>query len=106
MPADDEPKLIEQLTALREEWGEGFDEDIATPLARIVKRLREQHDAATVATEQKLDQVREQRDEAQGQLEDLRETQPVFEDLEDLRRGVLTQEELFERHLDFTPVSV
>lgn len=107
-PTEEEPKLVEQLKLLREEWGEGFDEDIARPFARIVKTLREQHQAFVREHNRELDEAHEKVDDLEGEIEDqdaLREQAPdaLLEDLRDVERGVRTLEEVMQA---WEPVSV
>jgi hypothetical protein len=96
------PTLIGQLKLIRESWGEGFDEDIAQPLARLLLTLRKQFEASQEAHEEELDS----RDEALAEAESATEEnadeagryRTLIEELEDVPRGVRTLEEVMDNH--------
>jgi hypothetical protein len=106
MPAEVESgepviKLGEQLRELREEWGDGFDEDIAQPIAKWIKKVREQLAGQTADHECDIDRLEEQVEDLDRELEESRiratQVERVLEDLADIGRGVRTVEEVLEK---------
>lgn len=96
------PTLIGQLTGLRQEWGEGFDEDIGRPLARVLQTIRKQFKAATQEAQDEIGHLHDQLHEKECAIEEnavaAEELRELREDLEDVPRGVLTVEEVLGRH--------
>lgn len=106
VPTPEPPKLVEQLKLLRDEWGEGFDEDIAQPLAAVVLSIRDARRATEDSYNESLTEVEEDRDRLSAQLDDALDAKDLLEDLEDARRGVLGVEELYDKYLPKTPLAV
>ncbi len=95
-----ELKLVEELAGLREQWGEGFDEDVAQPLARMVKTLRQQHAAMLRAHSRELSGFEERIDSLESELEAKDDIPPeLAEELRDCTRGIRTIEEVFDKWL-------
>lgn len=96
------PTLIGQLKELREEWGEGFDEDIAQPLAALVAKVRGQVEAQQTAHEKELDEKDDKIDELENLAEENASEagryRELVDDLEDVPRGVFTVEEVLAKH--------
>jgi hypothetical protein len=93
-------ELLEQVEHLREDWGEGFDEDVAAPLTLVVEAVRR-----AVADKEKLTadliETEEERDDLGRIVQDLEDLEEPFEDLKtnlkDIATGVRTLEEVLER---------
>lgn len=98
-PEDDEnPTLIGQLRLIRDEWGDGFDEDVAKPLAVILCKMRKGMEGRVAEMEREVDEAREERDAAQEANQDdkafAESARDVGQDIADMDRGILTPEEL------------
>lgn len=96
------PSLIGQLKLIREEWGEGFDEDVAKPLALLILRLRkqleawkEEQDGELADLQNQLDELEQTVEENSGAAETLRSLE---DDLADVPRGIRTVEEVIEKY--------
>lgn len=99
---EESPTLIGQLKLIREAWGEGFDEDIAKPLAAVLATVRKQMEAAAKDAEQNLDHLQTQLDDfemaAQDNADAADELRELRDDLADVPRGVRTLDEVMEKH--------
>lgn len=101
VPDPSPPKLVEQLKLLRDEWGEGFDEDIAQPLADLVLTLRTQHKASHQDIVREIEEGDEERDRLSQRIDEIegQDYDGLIADLEDMRRGVRSVEELYDKWL-------
>lgn len=94
------PTLVGQLKLLREQYGEGFDEDIAQPLARGIVKIRKSFEAMNDEHEDEVHRLQSEKDELEMKLDDAPDPDTIRrmeEDLLDVQRGVLDLEELFDR---------
>lgn len=101
---EESPTLIGQLKLIRDEWGDGFDEDVAKPLALIVRSLRNSLEGHVAEMEREVDEAREERDAAQEANQDdkafAESARGVGQDIADMERGILTPEELVAKWRD------
>lgn len=100
------PKLGEQIDALAKEWGEGFEEDVAQPLAEAIKASRENGVIKKILSayeqcvrlEAEVEEQEETLDNRTCELEIARKAEGREErrllELEDVARGVLTIDEM------------
>lgn len=99
---ENSPTLIGQLRAIREEWGEGFDEDIAKPLARVLQTIRKQYEAAAAEAERNADELQDKLDEIEQTGEEnavkAGAYDELLDDLSDVPRGIRTLEEIMDKH--------
>lgn len=99
---EEKPTLIGELREIRELWGEGFDEDVAQPLAQILLKLR----AALTAQQEQHERELDDRDDQIHELEQTGEDnaaaaggyRELLDDLADVPRGVRTLEEVMDKH--------
>lgn len=98
---DDAPTLVGQLKLLREFYGDGFDKDIAQPLAAALVAVRKGLEGEEQRLRRKLEEAEDQLEDAEMNNREgaraIDERDRMRDDLNDVRLGVLDFQELHDR---------